>query len=55
MNTDQELNRYEVVLTSGADEIHTFTWGLTYQEAYSRIAREMNSEVWEGYSFQVSR
>lgn len=50
--------RWALTLTNDhnpADVIHTFTWGVTYKAAYVRVTEQIDSPVWEGYSFELAK
>lgn len=47
--------RFDLVLTCGTQEVHTFTWGVDRKEAATRVAKsfEEHPETWEGWEFEV--
>ncbi len=53
------LRRYELTLTpddvKGAP-VHTFTWGVTRMDAYTRVVEMMDDEngMWDGWSFSLA-
>lgn len=51
-----ELKRFEVTLTrdGSTDTVHTFTWGVTRQQAYNRAVILVEDPFWEGWSFAVA-
>ena len=54
----ETLLRWELTLTNDSnpkDVVHTFTWGATYKAAYARVTEQLDSPVWEGYSFQLAK
>lgn len=50
-----ELKRYEVRLyaPNGGKDVHTFTWGRNYNEAYIRAAHLMDASVYDDWQFAV--
>lgn len=58
----EELKRFEVTLTrnGSAERMDTFTWGVTRDDAYNRVAQTLDHDsvlpepAWVGWSFAVA-
>lgn len=54
-----DLLRFDLVLKQdeGPGEVHTFTWGESYRDAYARVVFTMDNEdgFWDGWSFEISK
>lgn len=54
------LKRYELVLTRdgsdgrGPNRVDTFTWGVSYNDAYVRVTNIIDDPTWDGWSFELA-